>query len=91
MNTFQKRNHDLAKIILIQLSLWGCAMLIFLALQNAALILFVTGFVSILLIFAWCFPKKTKKVTEFCFRYRWCLALLVFLTCVIFRVHGSSI
>ena len=33
----------------------------------------------------------SDKAIDLCFRYRWVLALLVFLFCVCFRLHGSSI
>lgn len=85
------RSFILAKHIFIQVLLWGCAVFIFLILPNAALIMPAAGTVSVLLILAWLFPEKAQKTEDFCFRNRWWLALLVFLACVLLRVHGSSI
>lgn len=82
---------SIAEHVLIQVALWGCAVFIFCVLPNSALILPAAGLVSVLLLLAWAFPAWAKTVGEYCFRYRWPLALAVFCLCVCLRLHGSSI
>ena len=86
-----KRMTKLSEYLFIQTALWACAAFIFLVLPNAALVLPAAGLVSVLLILAWCFHAKAQQAADFCFRFRWWLALLVFLLCVGLRLHGSSI
>ena len=91
MKKQRMQNSVSTEYILVQAALWGCAGLVFLILPNANLILPTAGLFSVLLILACCFPEKAQRLADFFFRYRWCLALLVFLACVVLRVHGSSI
>ncbi len=86
-----KKHRIKLEYALIQIALWGCAAFIFIVLPNAALVLPAAGLVSVLLILAWRFPAETQKAAGFCFRYRWALALLVFLLCMGLRLHGSFI
>ena len=72
-------------------AVWVCAAIIRRSLPNAAGILPLAGLVSALLLLAWAFPARAKTAGEYCFRYRWLLALLVFCLCVCLRLHGSSI
>ncbi len=37
------------------------------------------------------FFENTKKVVNFCIKWRYLVALVVFVLCVVFKVHGSSI
>lgn len=91
MKAYRLQRSGIVECSVILLALWGCAVLIYLFLPNAALILPAAGLVSLLLILAWRFPAKAQKAADFCFRYRWALALLVFCVCVCLRLHGSSI
>ena len=91
MKAYRLQRSSIVECSVILLALWGCAVLIYLFLPNAALILPAAGLVSLLLILAWRFPAKAQKAADFCFRCRWRLALLVFLVCVGLRLHGSSI
>ena len=91
MKTYLTQRSSIVECSVILLALWGCAVLIYLFLPNAALILPAAWLVSLLLILAWRFSAKAQKAADFCFRCRWRLALLVFLVCVGLRLHGSSI
>lgn len=71
--------------------LWLVSGIIRKFLPNSALIIPIAVIVSVLLIAAYFFPVQARKTAEFCFRYRWLLALLVFCVCVCLRLHGSSI
>lgn len=77
--------------LIILAALWLCAALIRVVLPNSALIVPVAGLVSVLLLLAWAFPARAETVGEYCFRYRWLLALAIFCLCVCLRLHGSSI
>ncbi len=76
---------------LILAVLWGCTAFIDSFLSNSSLVLPAAGILSLLLLLALCFPDSSKKAADFCFRYRWWLALLIFLACLVLRLHGSSI
>ena len=71
--------------------LWLVSGVIRKLLPNSALIIPTAVILSVLLIAACFFPVQARKTAEFCFRYRWMLALLVFCVCVCLRLHGSSI
>lgn len=91
MNIQQMKASAAAETVLILAAVWGCVAFIFFFLPNSAPILHAAGIVSALLLLARQFPDWARKVTDFCFRYRWALALLVFFICVGLRLHGSSI
>lgn len=39
----------------------------------------------------WCvFPEQAEKVADFIYRYRWLIAGIIFVCCVILRLNGSS-
>ena len=80
-----------AERLFILLLLWACAGFIYKFLPNAARIIPAAGLASAVLLLTWFFPEKARRAGELCFRYRWALALLVFLLCVVLRLHGSSI
>ena len=77
--------------LFILAGLWLVSGVIRKYLPNSALIEPMAVTVSALLIAACFFPAQARKTAEFCFRYRWALALLVFCACVCLRLHGSSI
>ena len=91
MNLRRTNSSTAAETVLILAAVWGCAAFIYFFLSNTAPILAAAGAVSVLLLLARRFPERAKKAFDFCFRYRWALALLVFLACVGLRLHGSSI
>ena len=77
--------------LLILAGLWLVSGVIRMFLPNSALIEPMAVTASVLLIVAHFFPAQARKAAEFCFRYRWALALLAFCACVCLRLHGSSI
>lgn len=60
-------------------------------LENSRLIPPVTMLLFLFLLFAYCAPEKAHIAADFCFQYRWVIALILFLLCVAFRISGSSI
>ena len=76
---------------LILAVLWACTAFVLRFLPNAGLSLPAAGAASVFLICAYCRPEKMRSAAEICFRYRWAIALAVFLLCVCLRLHGSSI
>lgn len=58
---------------------------------NVWIVLPLGALVSIALLAAWRFPEKAKSIADMCFKYRWVLAMLVFIFCVLLRLSGSSI
>ncbi|MCR5736573.1 MAG: hypothetical protein K6G64_02865 [Eubacterium sp.] len=79
------------QLLLILPAIIVLALFIHAKLNNAFLIYCFAGLVALILIAAACFPEHAKKIMDFCFRYRWGIALAVFLFCIIFRLSGSSI
>lgn len=80
-----------AELMLILAAAWICAAFIYFFLPNAVLVFPITGCTSFILMVAWAAKKRTDTALKLCFRYRWILALLVFLMCLCMRLHGSSI
>lgn len=80
-----------AEAALILAAVWLCAGFIRLVLPNSALIVSAALSASALVLLGYYFPTGARRAADFCFRYRWLLALLVFCVCVCLRLHGSSI
>ncbi len=76
---------------LIVLLTWGTALLIFLLLDNTALVFPLAALVTLAILAGERWPDRWRKAGAFCLRYRWALAALVFCCCVLLRLSGSSI
>lgn len=72
-------------------AVWLCTGFIRYYLPNSARLIPAAALLSVLWIAAMRFPEASRNMADFCFRYRWVLALLVFCICVGLRLHGSSI
>ena len=69
----------------------AACMFVFLTLENSAPILGLLAFFVAAILFALYAPKKAHAAARLCFRYRWAIALLLFVLCVALRISGSSI
>lgn len=87
----KKRNSRRLEYLLVLCAVWAAGLFIILALENARPILLLAAIVSGIIAAAVWMPQKAAAAAEFCFRYRWAIALLLFLLCVALRISGSSI
>ena len=81
----------IAKTIFILISIWLGFRFIRYHIPNVKIVKIIASIASILLILCQIYQERARKIWEFCFRYRWIFALIVFIFCVVFRIHGSSI
>lgn len=85
--TFQKR----AEFCLSSLLIAGIAGFIYKFLPNASAILVVGGLALGMNVLYFYSRKSVSGLLKQVIRYRYWIALIVFLLCVLFRLHGSSI
>ncbi len=83
-----KSNFELY-LSVIGISLAG--MLIYYFLPNARLILPAALFVVGLLVLGYYNREKAKVIFDWIIKYRYPIALVIFIICVIFQIHGSSV
>lgn len=82
---------EVAEVFIILTAVWLCTGFVLYDLPNSARVVPAAALLSVLWIVAMRFPEASRNMADFCFRYRWILALLVFGICVGLRLHGSSI
>lgn len=70
---------------------WAVAAGLYFGIEKSWIILAVAAIVTVLIVLGIIFPDKMKKIGDFVLRFRWLVALAVFVFCLIFRLHGSSI
>ena len=70
---------------------WAAAVFVFLFLSNAALAFVAAAIGSAGLLALELRPTQVRRLGETCFRFRWAIALGLFVFCVLLRLHGSSI
>lgn len=81
----------IAKTIFILISIWLGFRFIRYHIPNVKIVKIIASIASILLILCQIYQERARKIWEFCFRYRWIIALVLFSLCLVFRIHGSSI
>lgn len=82
---------EVAEVFIILAAVWLCTGFVRYYLPNSARVVPAAALFSVLWIATMRFPEASRNMADFCFRYRWILALLVFCICVGLRLHGSSI
>ena len=85
------RHWEAAEAFVALAAVWLCTGFVRYYLPNSARVTPAAALFSVLLVAAILFPDTSRNSADFCFHYRWVLALLIFCMCVGLRLHGSSI
>lgn len=67
-----------------------CGRYMYLNIERSNYLIAGVGLIWLITIFAFFFPDKASKLGKKIIKYRWILAGVIFLVCIIFRIHGSS-